>query len=96
MLAELGVKSVKLPPPLAECECAGREIRTKHQGLLFGTYDLFGESSLRKGICDLVTHYHCERNHYGLGNRLIVPDELHADNYGAIPPSERLGAMLSY
>ena len=58
--------------------------------------DLFGESSLRKGIRELVTRYHCERNHYGLGNRLIVPDELHADKYGAIRPSERLGVMLSY
>src|SRR5215469_4284432 len=34
----------------------------------------FGEGSLRKGIHEFVLHYHSERNHQGLGNRLIVPE----------------------
>jgi hypothetical protein len=35
---------------------------------------LFGESSLRTAVQNFVTHYHGERNHQGLANRLIQPD----------------------
>ena len=33
----------------------------------------FGEDALWKAVHDFVAHYHRERNHQGLGNRLIVP-----------------------
>jgi hypothetical protein len=56
----------------------------------------FGEGSLRKGIQEFVTHYHGERNHQGLGNRLIMPDAWHAGHRGAIRRRERLGGMLNY
>jgi putative transposase len=35
---------------------------------------LFGESSLRTAVQNFVAHYHSERNHQGLDNRLIQPD----------------------
>jgi len=56
----------------------------------------FGESSLRKGMREFVLHYHGERNHQGLGNRLIIPDESHAGNGGTIRRRERLGGTLNY
>jgi hypothetical protein len=34
----------------------------------------FGERSLRKATREFAAHYHTERNHQGLNNRLIVPD----------------------
>jgi hypothetical protein len=58
--------------------------------------NLIREGSLRKTILELVAHYHGERNHQGLGNRLIIPDESHAGNGGAIPRRERLGGMLNH
>ena len=57
---------------------------------------LFGEGSLRKAIHEFLAHYHNERNHQGLGNRLITPDESPAGNSGAIRRHERLGGMLNY
>jgi len=36
---------------------------------------LFGEGSLRKAIHEFIGHYHHERNHQGLGNRLIVEQD---------------------
>ena len=57
---------------------------------------LFGEGSLRKAIHEFVAHYHGERNHQGLGNRLIIPEEGHAGNSGAIRRRERLGGLLNY
>ena len=57
---------------------------------------LFGESSLRVAIQNFVAHYHNERNHQGLSNRLIQPDDDHLGSTGAIQRSERLGVMLNY
>jgi hypothetical protein len=56
---------------------------------------LFGENSLRKVIREYVMHYHQERNHQGLGNRLIDPN-LNSRATGFIRRNERLGGMLNY
>ncbi len=55
----------------------------------------FGAGSLRKGIHEFVAHYHGERNHQDLANRLIIPDQSQADNSGMIQRKERLGGMLN-
>ena len=57
---------------------------------------LFGEDSLRKSIQEFTAHYHFERHHQGLGNRLIMPDLAHAGSTGEIRRRERLGGMLNY
>ena len=38
----------------------------------------FGEDSLRQAIHEFMIHYHRERNHQGLENRLITP---HGDDH---------------
>jgi putative transposase len=58
--------------------------------------DHTSEGSLRKGIDEFVLHYHGERNHQGLGNRLILPDEYQACHCRAVLRGERLGGMLNY
>jgi hypothetical protein len=56
----------------------------------------FGEDSLRRGISEFISHYHFERNHQGLDNRLII-SKLTADaTTGRVRKRERLGGMLNY
>jgi hypothetical protein len=57
---------------------------------------LFGESSLRTAIQNSLAHYHSERHHQGLGNRLIEPEPDHLANTGVVQRRERLGGMLNY
>ena len=57
---------------------------------------LFGESSLRTAMQNFLAHYHSERNHQGLGNRLIQPEPDHLVNTGAVQCRERLGGRLNY
>ena len=57
---------------------------------------LFGETSLRKAISEFMAHYHCERNHQGLENRLIIAPGLQEGQQGAIRRRQRLGGMLNY
>ena len=56
----------------------------------------FGESSLRNAVREFLVHYHAERNHQGMGNRILVPgDEVGRAN-GDVECTERLGGLLRY
>ncbi len=56
---------------------------------------LVGERSLRGAIHEFVEHYHHERNHQGMSNRLLFPaTSAHCDRPIACRP--RLGGLLKY
>jgi putative transposase len=96
ILKSRGVQSVKLPPCSPNLNAyAERFVRTIKESCLERLI-LFGEGSLRKAIREFVDHYHRERNHQGLGNRLIVEEEPHARSEGAVRCRQRLGGMLNY
>jgi hypothetical protein len=57
---------------------------------------LFGEASVRKATAEFVAHYHLERNHQGLYNRLISPESLVISQQGDVARHERLGGLLNY
>jgi putative transposase len=96
MLANVGVKSVKLPPRSPNLNAyAERFVRTIKESCL-DRMILFGEDSLRIAIQNFVLHYHTERNHQGLANRLISPEACHLGNAGAIQRRQRLGGTLNY
>ncbi len=52
---------------------------------------IFGERHLRYAIAEYVSHYHHERPHQGLGNRIIDPP---VQGEGEIVVQERLGGLL--
>ena len=54
----------------------------------------FGERSLRYVIREYVEHYHQERNHQGLDNRIIDP-EFEA-GAGDVQRHERIGGLLNF
>jgi len=56
----------------------------------------FGEDSLRQAIHEFLIHYHRERNHQGLDNRLITPMEKTIDTAATIERRQRLGGLLNY
>lgn len=56
----------------------------------------FGESSLRRAASEFLKHYHNERNHQGLKNKLIDCSDEVGKEAGSIHCRERLGGMLRY
>ena len=56
----------------------------------------FGEKSLRNAVREFCCHYHQERNHQGLGNRLIQPGRHVGLNEGKLVCRERPGGLLKY
>ena len=57
---------------------------------------LFGDRSLRNATQEFISHYHAERNHQGLDNRIIEPGDEVGCAAGKIACRERLGGMLQY
>ena len=96
MLAEVGVESVKLPPRSPNLNAySERFVRTIKENCLEQMI-FFGEDSLRNGIHQFLDHYHWERNHQGLNNRLITPMKETVHIEGRIERRERLGGLLNY
>jgi transposase InsO family protein len=96
MLEDAGVKSVKLPPRSPNLNAyAERFVRTIRESCLERMI-LFGETSLRTALHNFVAHYHTERNHQGLANRIISPEPAHSGKTGPVKRRPRLGGMLNY
>jgi hypothetical protein len=74
---------------------AERFVRTIKEGCLEQVI-FFGEDSLRNAIREFVAHYHLERNHQGLDNRLIMGTETAVAKSGTVQTRRRLGGMLNY
>jgi len=64
-------------------ECLGRMI-------------FFSERQLRTAVSDYVEHYHRERNHQGLANRLIEATGEAASGTGEVVRESRLGGLLNH
>ena len=96
LLADAGIESVKLPPRSPNLNAyAERFVRSIKESCLERMI-FFGENSLRHALREFVAHYHLERNHQGLENRLIVPMETKAEMTGAVERRQRLGGLLNY
>jgi hypothetical protein len=74
---------------------AERFVRTIKESCL-DRLKLIGEGSLRKAVREFVVHCDLERNHQGLGNRLITPQAIPTDSNGTIQRHQRLGGMVNY
>jgi transposase InsO family protein len=95
-LAAAGVETVRLPPCSPNLNAyAERFVRTIKESCL-DRLILVGERSLRRAIHEFVEHYHHERNHQGVSNRLLFPATMTAHGNGSIACRPRLGGLLKY
>jgi hypothetical protein len=56
----------------------------------------FGKDMVRRAVHSYVGHYHRERNHQGLENRLLEAGEEVARKEGEVQCREHLGGILRY
>jgi putative transposase len=54
-----------------------------------------GERHLRRALTEFLEHYHRERNHQGLDNRLIAGTPM-IDQAGRVRRRPRLGGLLNF
>ena len=90
------VEPVRLPSRSPNLNAyAERFIRTIKESCLERMV-LIGAGSLRRAVREFVAHYHRERNHQGLGNRLIYPPPTAVPAGGPVRCRQRLGGMLNF
>ena len=96
IVAGSGIRAIKLPPRSPNLNAyAERFVRTIKESCL-DQMIFFGEDMLRNAIRELVTHYHLERNHQGVENRLLVPLEITSTRTLVVQKRERLSGLLNY
>jgi transposase InsO family protein len=90
-----GVEPVLLPPRSpnlnAHCERFVRSIKEEALAQMV----ILGERALYNALQQYLAHYHHERNHQGLDNQLIAPEEV-VGQTGYVVRRDRLGGLLSY
>ena len=91
-----GVKPVRCPVRAPNCNAfAERFVRSIKEECL-DRMILFGEASLRRALREYVSHFRCERNHQGVGNRLLEPVATANSSDEPVQCHERLGGMINY
>src|SRR5438309_4789383 len=94
VLSDAGTAPVRLPPQSpnlnAHLERFWRSLREECTDRMI----FFGETMLRRAVRAYLSHYHGERNHQGLDNRLIEAGEDVGRNVGDIQCREHLGGIL--
>ena len=96
VLKSSGVEPVKLPARSPNLNAyAERFVRSIKSECLSQIIPL-GERHLRHVVREYTEHYHVERNHQGLGNRLIDDRCNVVDLHSTVKRRQRLGGVLNY
>ena len=93
-LKDGGVESVRLPPRSPNLNAYAERFVRSIKSEALGRMIFFGQRSLDFAIREFVAHYHYERNHQGLDNRIIEQPDLPAT--GDVIHDQRLGGLLSF
>jgi putative transposase len=91
-----GVKPVRCPVRAPNCNAFAERFVRSIKDECLDHMILIGEASLRRALGAYVAHYHAERNHQGVGNRLLEPLASVRLTDEPIQCRERLGGMLNY
>jgi transposase InsO family protein len=94
LLADAGVEPVRLPPRSPNLNAHAERFVRSIKDECLNRMIFFGERSLRRATQEFAAHYHTERNHQGLDNRLIESDGRAGSAIGRVTCRERLGGML--
>ena len=91
-----GIEAVRLPPRSPNLNPNLERFMRSIKEECLERMIFFGERSLQVAAAEFLSHFHAERNHQGLDNRLIDPGEEVGRTTGEVVCPERLGGMLRY
>ena len=91
-----GVTPVLCPVRAPNCNAFAERFVRSVKSECLDRVILFGVRSLRRVLNEYIAHYHTERNHQGLGNRLLDPIYAAGSIDDPIQHRERLGGILNF
>ena len=95
-LKDSGVGTLLTPYRAPNCNAFAERFVRSIKAECLGRMIFFGEQSLRRAIREYAEHYHLERPHQGLGNRVIERTGPRATSSIAVQCDERLGGLLRH
>ena len=96
ILANVDVKAIRLPPRSPNLSPHLERFMRSIKEECLERMIFFGEKSLHAATLSYIDHYHAERNHQGVGNQLLIPDNEVNRTAGEVACRERLGGLLRY
>jgi putative transposase len=96
LIRDAGTNVIRLPPMSPNLNAYAERFVRSIKDECLNRMVFIGQASLRRAVAEYMDHYHGERNHQGLENRLIRTPAVVAANDGAISPHARLGKKLSF
>ena len=95
LIRDNGTKVIRLPPRSPNLNAYAERFVRSIKDECLDRMIFIGQASLRRAVSEYMTHYHTERNHQGLDNRLIVPRTTQATD-GTVIRHARLGGTLNF
>ena len=95
-LREAGTEPIRLPSHSPNLNAYAERFVRSIKSECFSQIIPLGEQHLRLLVREYTEHYHYERNHQGLGNRLIAPRDEEVVGRGDIRCNERIGGLLRF
>lgn len=74
LVQDSGTKVIRLPPRSPNLNAYAERFVRSIKDECLDRMIFVGQESLGRAFAEYMTHYHAERNHQGLENRLLVPD----------------------
>jgi putative transposase len=96
LLKQSGTAIIRLPPRSPNLNAYAERFVGSVKTECLNRLVFFGESSLRRALSEYMAHYHLERNHQGINNRLLTAAANDPNYGGKLVRRERLGGVLSY
>ena len=99
LLEGSGTTIIRLPPRSPNLNAYAERFVGSIKAECINRLIFFGEASLRRALREYTMHYHQERNHQGMQNRLLnraANDDQYAFDESDIECRSRLGGMLNY
>ena len=95
LLKTANVMSLRLPPKSPNLNAFAERFVLSIKSECLNRMIFFSEAQLRHTVREYVAHYHLERNHQGVGNKLLKAKPA-ANSDGDVVCHQRLGGMLKY
>jgi putative transposase len=96
LVHESGCTVIRLPPISPNLNAYAERFVRSIKDECLSRMIFVGQGSLRRAIEQYVAHYHAERNHKGLENRLIRGEPGCFDGETVVRRREHLGGMLNF
>ena len=97
LLRSVNIEPVKLPPRSPNLNAYAERFILSVKSECLDRMVLFGERSIHYVLKEYAAHYHLERNHQGVGNKLVFPQPTPVKcNEGKVECRKRLGRLLKF